>query len=66
MILKTMFSPFLFIFVILELNFFLSVTHWGVTSGDTRDKTQIPQKNVAHWGCTMGAPSVDSFTRKFI
>ena len=28
-ILKTMFSPFSFIFVILELNFFLSVAHWG-------------------------------------
>ena len=42
-ILKTMFNPFSFIFVILELKFFLSVAQWGHEA-----KHKLLKKNVAH------------------
>ena len=57
-ILKTMFSPFSFIFVILELNFFLSVAHWGHEANHKLLKKvlhigdNVAHQGVAHWGTT--------------
>jgi len=50
-ILKTMFNPFPFIFVILELKFFLTVAHWGHEAKHKFLKKMLHiGDNVAHWG----------------
>ena len=49
--LKIMFSPFPFIFAILELKFFLSVAHWGHGAKHKFLKKMLHiGDNVAHWG----------------
>ena len=46
-----MFNPFPFIFVILELKFFLTVAHWGHEAKHKLLKKMLQiGDNVAHWG----------------
>ena len=46
-----MFNPFPFIFIILELEFFLTVTHWGHEAKHKFLKKMLHiGDNVAHWG----------------
>jgi len=46
-----MFNPFPFIFVILELKFFLTVAHWGHGAKHNILKKMLHiGDNVAHWG----------------
>ena len=46
-----MFNPFPFIFVILELKFFLTVAHWGHEAKHKFLKKMLHiRDNVAHWG----------------
>ena len=62
-ILKTMFNPFPFIFVILELKFFLSVAHWGHGAKHSSKKC-CTLGTIFYIGCNgfaLGATSVFYF-----